>query len=314
MSTYKTNVSSEILDTFIAEHSQYGDIDLQTIANGELSQAYLFEAPTGPKVLRINKHSDEGFQKDKLAHDRFSSDLIPIPRIEEIGQFSDGSYYAVSERSRGKTLDSSAQEEIEAVKQSIIQTMEAIHATQPIGGGYGFIKLDGNGKYSSWHEAMDGDQYKEEEPEKLAACPFFQPDIYARLRAKIKEYYKFCPNDTRQLVHRDYGFGNTLAEGDRITGVIDWHDAQYGDPMYDVAWLDFWGEFQQWPHVAEDIKQHYIKQGRLPDNFDERLACYKLIIGANSMSFFAKSEQEDKYRWARDEVIKIMDKLSEVMD
>lgn len=89
--------------------------------------------------------------------------------------------------------------------------------------------------------------------------------------------------------------------------MIDWHDAQYGDPMYDVTWLDFWAPWQNW---GQTIKQYYQEQGHLPEHFDERLTCYKLVIGANSMSFFAKSEQQEKYKWARDEVVKLGPKSS----
>jgi len=38
------------------------------------------------------------------------------------------------------------------------------------------------------------------------------------------------------LVHTDYWMGNVLWQGDKITGVIDWEMASYGDPAIDVAY------------------------------------------------------------------------------
>lgn len=39
------------------------------------------------------------------------------------------------------------------------------------------------------------------------------------------------------LVHVDYWLGNILWQGGQITAVLDWEEAAYGDPGYDVAYL-----------------------------------------------------------------------------
>ncbi|MCL4265153.1 MAG: phosphotransferase family protein [Anaerolineae bacterium] len=39
------------------------------------------------------------------------------------------------------------------------------------------------------------------------------------------------------LVHVDYWTGNILWQGGRITAVLDWEEAAYGDPGYDVAYM-----------------------------------------------------------------------------
>ena len=38
------------------------------------------------------------------------------------------------------------------------------------------------------------------------------------------------------LVHIDYWPGNVLWDGDRISAVVDWEEAAYGDPGIDVAY------------------------------------------------------------------------------
>lgn len=37
------------------------------------------------------------------------------------------------------------------------------------------------------------------------------------------------------LIHGDFTLNNTLIEGDRISGVIDWSGGAYGDPRYDLS-------------------------------------------------------------------------------
>jgi aminoglycoside phosphotransferase (APT) family kinase protein len=44
------------------------------------------------------------------------------------------------------------------------------------------------------------------------------------------------------VVHGDLLARNVLVEGDRISGVLDWGSACFGDPLYDAAWLLYcWG-------------------------------------------------------------------------
>lgn len=304
MSTYKTKVKSDDLGVFARKHD-ISVADLIPIADGEVSQAYFFEIKGQSKVLRINTHTDEGFKKDKFAYEHFSNANIPIPKIEEIGQLPGGSFYAVSERLPGVTLDKLTGDQFQAALPSVVQTMEAIHQTEPISPGFGWIKLDGNGKYNSWHEALDGSQAGEED-DNLDSINFFERDIYNSARAKIKEYYKFCPKYIRNLIHTDYGFNNTLCKNGQITGVLDWDGVSYGDPLYDVAWLDFWASAFNWKmDVVAKIKQYYIDQDALTKDFEERIICYKMIIAANCMSFFAMSRQEDKYNYVRDQLLKM---------
>ncbi len=306
MSTYKTKVESGTLDTFFKEHNIPVQ-NLETIGDGEVSQAYLFESLGKQKVLRINAHSKDGFQRDQFAEQHFSSPEIPIPKIDEIGELPNGHFYAISDRAPGVILDKLTAEEFKATLPSLIRTMEAIHNTPPAGDGYGTMKLDGSGKYTSWHESLDAQQAGDDDAI-LESIEMFEQTLYDKVRAKIKEYYRFCPNDIRQLVHMDYGFNNALAEDGQITGVIDWDNASYGDPLYDVAWLEFWAPAFNWSSgvdIGREMRQYYQTQGQLPDNYDERIDCYKMIIGANCMSFFAKSDQENSYKFVRGELLKL---------
>jgi aminoglycoside phosphotransferase (APT) family kinase protein len=302
MSTYKTQVEAETLRLFFARHKSADEQSLETIEGGEVSQAYFFNSQEGPRVLRINQHKEDGFRKDRLAHEHFSSDLVPVPAIIEIGTLANGTYYAVSERVSGKTLDKFSSKEIATLMPTVFRTLDAIHQTEPIGEGYGFLDMDGKGQSSSWHEALEAEQEDRDRKDKPTDTPFFEQQTYKHVRKVIKQYYRYCPSDICRLIHKDYGFGNTLCDGQHITGVIDWQSVSYGDPMYDVAWLDFWAPKQGW---AATIRQYYIEGNRLPEHFDERLACYQLIIAANCMSFFAKSHQEDKYNWVRDQALAI---------
>jgi aminoglycoside phosphotransferase (APT) family kinase protein len=39
------------------------------------------------------------------------------------------------------------------------------------------------------------------------------------------------------LIHCDFGPDHILMTGDRVTGIIDWSDAEIGDPALDLSWV-----------------------------------------------------------------------------
>ena len=65
------------------------------------------------------------------------------------------------------------------------------------------------------------------------------------------------------LLHGDYGFDNVLVDQGKISGVLDWANAKYGDFLYDVAWLDFWSLFGSttWIERLEELTELLPEQG-----------------------------------------------------
>lgn len=299
MSTIKTQFGKEAAEPFLEEHLHAPVSELTMIGGGELSQAFLFDTPEGARVLRVSNQSKDDFLKDQMAM-RFNSDALPIPEVFEVGDIEDGLYFAISKRAEGKPLDEFSGEEVQALMPEIVATVDAIHALEPIGEGYGQWGLDGKGRSKTWKDELRDHSMGEEDDETRGA-DFYDTARHDGLRKEITPLIELMPEE-RVMIHDDIGFGNTLSDGKRITGVIDWVQAGYGDPIRDVAWLDFWDEKQGF---GEAFRKHYDEQGKLPDDFDQRLICYKLLIGLNSLGFFARSRQKEKYDYA----ISIIDRI-----
>ena len=294
MSKAKTQIDKGQVQSFLGERLSPIEPSLEPIADGEISQAFFFNSAEGERVLRINSWEKVGFLKDAYAADHFSSIPVPVPKILEVGEVSEGIFFAISERALGKTLDKFSKEETEEMIPLIIKVLDTIHATPPAGEGYGPWDIDGKGKKTSWHEFLVSAQGQPDDY-LMEAVDFFEPALHQALNTEIHTFIPYCPEE-RRLVHADFGFNNVISDGTRITGVIDWEQSMYGDPLYDIAWLEFWGA----EHGYEEIfRKHYSSQGRLPVNYHERVTCYKLNIGHGALCFFAKSEQPEKYNTAK---------------
>jgi aminoglycoside phosphotransferase (APT) family kinase protein len=68
------------------------------------------------------------------------------------------------------------------------------------------------------------------------AGPLLGADL-DRARAMVDEHFAAEASFAPRLLHADLGPAHLLAEGDELTGVIDWGDVRIGDPALDFAWL-----------------------------------------------------------------------------
>jgi hygromycin-B 4-O-kinase len=290
MSTYKTKVDHVLVQNFL--HKKYGQSihSIMPVSDGESAQAYYFDSPNGQHlVLKVSDRDAYSFHKDQFAYEHFRSEKLPIPRTIEVGEIQNSLHYSLSERAAGKTLDKFSKEEINKLMPEIIECMEQIHSTLPAGEGFGKWDLNGKAEYSSWNDSLSADLYLDDQETK--AADFYNEELATSLRKEILTLLPMMPEE-RKLIHWDFGHNNTLSDGIKITGVFDWANAAYGDTLVDVAWLDFWAEEQGF---VSAIKKHRKTSGYDLKNYNERIICYKLIIGLSSLGFFARSRQRDAY-------------------
>ena len=111
-----------------------------------------------------------------------------------------------------------------------------------------------------------------------------------------------CPEDPF-LLHGGPGHGNVIVHEGKITGVIDWLDAQYGDFVHDIAALDLWV-----PEIdfAGRFERYYAAQGITVPAYTERLLCYECHISLDAFRFFAKARNEPSYWWTRQRILSLL--------
>jgi hygromycin-B 4-O-kinase len=103
--------------------------------------------------------------------------------------------------------------------------------------------------------------------------------------------------ENRGLIHGDYGANNIFANAEgEVTGIFDWELSKFGDFVYDLGWLDYWGMYEQ-ISFSEDYLELCRKSRNLnTDNYEERVHCYKLAVGLHMAWFSSKIENKEWYR------------------
>ncbi len=267
---------------------------LRPLGAGAWSRAYAFRCGDADLVVRFGALIED-FCKDRLAA-QWASPVLPIPRIIELGEcdIADaGRFFAISERARGSFLEEMSPARVGRALPSLFETLDALREVEVAReAGFGLWDAEGRGSSASWREALLS--VADDPPgrrihgwrRRLAADPQLE-DLYEQGVAALAALVPACP-EIQHVVHSDLPNRNVLVAQDRITAVLDWGSALYGDPLYDIAWLIFWAPWHP-GLAAHDIRAaaytHLAARGFDLAAFDERLRCYQLHIGLDSQSY-----------------------------
>ena len=179
--------------------------------------------------------------------------------------------------------------------------------------GYGDWAPDGHGRFPSWRAYLvrvienDAEGYYRDW-HVLFRESFLERDLYEAVYRRMLRLAAHCPEE-RALIHNDYWFMNLLGDGKRITGVIDWANSLYGDPVYEIARLAWGGEYPGWwyPDGASILHTRY---GAMP-GYAERIACYQCHIALDDLRFYAKTGRREEYDWSRARLLAIVERESD---
>ncbi|MHA1954841.1 MAG: aminoglycoside phosphotransferase family protein [Candidatus Heimdallarchaeaceae archaeon] len=313
MSTAKTQIDPKLVKTFLDKKFDFKVDNLEFLRGGEFSQAFSYDTRGQSHVIKI-RNTRKQFEKELMAYESIEEkdNTIPIPRIFDIGLFrenaNDRLFYCISEKVEGKILTDYRYSELKIIDPFLIRMLIKIHRvdisdTKNFGKWTKFEQTS----YKSWKnyilDFMNGQKVYWN---KIFSNGIFEKELHQTLSKEIEELLEYS-SEKRHLVHGDYGYDNVLATPQgKITGVIDWEHSMFGDFVYDIAWLDFWGFVQEnnywkiYKRIYEKIYDDKIV------NYDERLRCYRLYIGLGALAFFSDSSQKKSYLSAKERVEKLI--------
>ncbi len=261
------------------------------LAAGEWSRAFAFRLDGREAVIRFGTHGED-FAKDAAMGRRGGPDL-PIPPVWELGD-APGGCFAVSERRYGDALDGLDAAGMRLVLPALLRTCDAIARVDVSASrGYGGWGPDGTAPCASWAEALLAvDAPRPRLPgwrERLDEVPE-AAGAFAAALAALRGALADLPDPGRGLIHNDLLHHNVLVDGDRITAVLDWGNAMYGDPLYDAAWLLYWWPwYPAWAGIPirDVLDSHWEAGGGRPARQEGRLRCCLLHIGLDHLAYTA---------------------------
>jgi hygromycin-B 4-O-kinase len=282
-------------EAFLVEQFGAGVRAVCSVGHGEWSQAFTYARggeAGGQYVVRFSA-LEEDFLKDRMAAG-YGSSALPIPPIVELGR-AFGGFYAISPRALGSYLDVLDGAQVRALLPALFSALDAARrADVSHSVGYGSWGADGTAPFPTWRATLldvanDPVAHRAHGwRDRLMVSPTgFGP--FEQALSRLHELVDACPEE-RHLVHSDLLNYNVLVSHDRLSGVIDWGCAMYGDFLYDVAWLAFWSPwYPAWQGVdfASEAARHYASIGLDVPDLHARLRCYQVHIGLGGQAYNA---------------------------
>jgi hygromycin-B 4-O-kinase len=286
------------VEAFLAAHIGRDVSEVLPIGLGEWSRAYAFRHGGAEYIVRFSA-LDEDFHKDRIAAGYSSRDL-PIPVVVEIGEIGSG-YFAISERASGGFLDDLDDGQMRHMLPALFAALDAARQVDlSTTTGYGGWGADGDAPHQSWRTALLAiGEYQPGERtqgwwERLIASPTGSGPFDEAL-ARLDALTWYCPEE-RHLIHSDLLNYNVLVADGRISAVIDWGCAMYGDFLYDFAWFEFWAPwYPAWHGIdfRSEAAHHYASIGLSVPRFEERLTCCQIHIGLAAQAYNAFKKRWD---------------------
>jgi len=285
-----------MIETFIKQ--QYPDAaEIAPLAAGMFAQAWAFSADGRDYVLRLNAFEGD-FAKDEFAFAKFASPALPVPRMVARGRYDETRYYAVTERRPGVTMSRIPDAGLPPLLPDLFAKIDAVHALDAAPfTGWGLTDAAFNGRFPSWEVYLRSfhDQKFDYDWPALFAGGILEEHLFRELEAEMIGRLPACRGH-RAIVHGDYGFDNVMCRDGRVTGVLDWAEARLGDPLYDVAYLDYWSRLPLGDLWREQARRDAA-------DFEARMVCYLLHIGLASMVIAAHLRDERDYHRVRDRTV-----------
>ena len=297
----KPELSNQQLLQFLTE--KYGsELQWAPIAEGMESRVLTFIWGDQQYILRVNPNQS-GFQKDRWCFQQFHSEELPIPEILEIGSFSSHYAYCLSRRLPGITLEDSAIPTLQRLTPYVSQVWKLIHQSPlPSSEGFGPFNECGHATFSSWQSFLQSTiRRKDQQWDHLFASNLLDATALQPVMQSYLRLTGHCPEE-RKLVHGDFGSNNVLTDGKKITGVLDWDCALYGDPLFDVAGSFFWSPWLDCMRIQSEFFQRTLRNEA---NFAVRLQCYQLRCGLEEIHENALAGNQKLLNWLLNRTMQI---------
>ena len=129
-------------------------------------------------------------------------------------------------------------------------------------------------------------------------------EFFDKTYNRMIDLFPFC-QDQRYLVHADYAFGNIIVHKGKVTAVLDWANAMYGDFLYDVAWMDLRSPEQDYRIL---FKRYYEDKGTTIKDYEERLLCYEYYVSLEPQVWYGLTNNPADYAWMRERSLQITER------
>lgn len=276
---------------FLAAHFGEPIDGVEALDGGAWSDAFGFEHDGRRLVVRFGRHESD-FRNDARAT-QYRSTAVPTPEVLHVGR-ADDAWCAISERMSGSFLEEATSAEWATLQPAVRAMLDALRTADTSDSrGYGGWVMGGDGSHDSWGAFLvslgddTGDSRGQGRQQALCDSPLGDGSFEEGRRLIRSLVGDPVP---RSVIHGDLLYRNVMFREDRLTGLFDWGCASYGDPLYDVAWFEFWAPWH--PGIDPEPLAGHLRlvlsaEGVSSAAFERRYRACLVAIGRDHLTYHA---------------------------
>ncbi len=264
---------------------------VESLRGGAWSDAFGFERAGRQLVIRFGEHEAD-FRNDERAT-KYRSPAVPVPEVLQVGR-AEHRWFAISERMSGTFLEDASAGEWAWLLPGLIAMLDALRTADTSDSrGFGGWVLSGDGSHDTWAAFLMSLGDDIDDPRGRGRQQALRDSALGE--ASFEEGRKLIRSLVgdpvpRSVIHGDLLYRNAMFRGGRMTGLFDWGCAGYGDPLYDVAWLEFWAPWHSGidpEPILDHARQVLLRDGVSIDAFDRRYRACLVAIGRDHLTYNA---------------------------
>lgn len=299
------NTPNETIVSVVEKATGSEFVEKSKIVAGEMNEVYDVTLQNHENVIvRISRRMNPRFEEEEKAIQLATQKGVPCPKVllvENLEHEGEKLTFCVEERIKGEPLldirDSLSKD---AMKKYIFEAgviLSNIHSVRVDG----FGNFDKNTPYNKWSEYILEPLRKIDRIKEVAKDVGIEEKLITNVASALKDNVEIFDNTTPQLLHGDFSIKHLLVKNNKIVGIVDFENAKGGDPVFDLAWFDYF--------YGEDIPREWIRKGYsnkkiFDKDFDKKMFLYQLYLGLIFLDYYESEKNVAGLEHARKKLIK----------
>ncbi|MCX6704537.1 MAG: phosphotransferase [Candidatus Woesebacteria bacterium] len=296
--------SEELIEKIVEKATGSRPIKRSRIIEGEVNEVY--DVTTEDKqdvIVRISRQGRANFETEERVIRMALMVGVPAPKVLLIEDASSGPEkltFCVEEKIEGESLkklmgsmDKSTLKSIISEAGRILSKINSITVER-------FGHLDGPVIYKTWGDYIFNLENKRDRIIEIGESFGIETSTINGVFKLLRENEKVFQVKEPKLLHGDFSPKHLVIKSNHIVGVLDFEDAKGGDPVQDLARINYFN-YNVFP--IDWLKEGYGNKDLFDDNFDLKMKLYRLQMGLGFLDYYNSENNESGINYTKDRLI-----------
>lgn len=282
-----------IIGKMVKKATGFDLVQKSRIIAGEVNEVYdVVTKDSKNAIVRISRQGKSNFEVEEKIIRLARMEGVPAPKvllIEEASSDSENLTFCVEEKIEGETLsklmgfmDRKMLQSIVSEAGEILSKINAISVDS-------FGPLDGLKLFKTWVDYLLDIEKRRDEIIIAGKIVGIEANSIDRAYELLSQNKSVLQIEKPYLLHADFGPKHLLVLDNRIVGVLDFESAKGGDPVQDLARIDF---FYSRDFPIDWLKGGYKNKDIFDKNFDLKMKLYRLHLGLGLLDYYHTEKNE----------------------